>query len=65
MNFIYSLENDFYGSDLLENDVGELTRHRRDMQDAMRMPGTRWCGRGWTADQFYELVSALKDHPVQ
>ncbi len=31
-------------------------RERRDLADAMRMPGTRWCGRGWTADNIYELV---------
>jgi len=26
-----------------------MTRHRRDLVDAMRMPGTRWCGKGWSA----------------
>ena len=48
-------------------EVPTLARPKRDLSDAMIMPGTRWCGRGWTADRYYELVTtiALKKDPVK
>lgn len=33
----------------------QSSRHRRFISDTMRMPGTKWCGKGWRADRFEEL----------
>ncbi|XP_043199587.1 uncharacterized protein LOC122369155 isoform X1 [Amphibalanus amphitrite] len=32
-----------------------ITRHRRDLLDVFRVPGTKWCGKGYTATTYSTL----------
>ncbi len=43
----------------------EHPRPRRDLADAMRMPGTRWCGRGWTADRVTKFNNYYDNHFIK
>ncbi|XP_053679159.1 uncharacterized protein LOC128730151 [Anopheles nili] len=31
------------------------TRQRRDLSDMLRVPGTKWCGKGWSARNYVEM----------
>jgi len=31
------------------------TNEQKSIYDAVRMPGTQWCGKGWRTDSFYKL----------
>lgn len=30
-------------------------RHRRDLSNLLRVPGTKWCGKGWTAKKYTDI----------
>lgn len=34
-----------------------LHRRKRDLLDALRVPGTKWCGKGFTATSYKQLGS--------
>ncbi|XP_021708995.1 uncharacterized protein LOC5571127 isoform X2 [Aedes aegypti] len=37
-----------------------LQRHRRDLSNMLRVPGTKWCGKGWSARNYVEMGGLSK-----
>ncbi|KXJ74689.1 hypothetical protein RP20_CCG013127 [Aedes albopictus] len=37
-----------------------LQRHRRDLSNVLRVPGTKWCGKGWSARNYVEMGGLSK-----
>lgn len=35
-------------------------RQRRDLSNLLRVPGTKWCGKGWTAKKYTDLGGLSK-----
>nr|XP_001809245.1 PREDICTED: uncharacterized protein LOC100141967 isoform X2 [Tribolium castaneum] len=39
----------------LKNHHQQVERHKRDVSDLLRVPGTKWCGKGYSADKYTRL----------
>ncbi|CAH0563395.1 unnamed protein product [Brassicogethes aeneus] len=36
-------------------ELADNSRHKRDFSDLLRVPGTKWCGKGYSADKYTRL----------